>query len=75
THDAREQQRQVWRVLATRTRALGKEALTFELAEDGASIAVRPGKWTSLSFPFQDANRATRASLRLTKRLGMAPHF
>jgi hypothetical protein len=68
-------QRNLWRKLNERTHALGKESLTFELAEDGAAVAARPGKWVGLTFPFQDANRATRASLRLTQKLGLAPRY
>jgi hypothetical protein len=66
-------QRRAWDNLAERVRRLERQRLTLTLAEDGAMIASRPGNWVTLSFPFQDANRATRASLRVARVVGVAP--
>jgi hypothetical protein len=67
------EQRRVWDSLHERAHRLDRQKLTLVLAEDGAMLAARPGYWHTISFPFQDSNRATRASLRMAKLLGVAP--
>jgi hypothetical protein len=55
-------------------RKLERERVKLLLAEDGGMLAASPGKWAAFSFPFTDGNRATRASARFTKALGLSPN-
>jgi hypothetical protein len=66
-------QRRAWDGLVERVRKLDRQRVTLTLAEEGGMIASRPGSWVTLSFPFQDANRATRTSLRIARAVGVAP--
>ena len=67
------EQRRVWDGLVDRALRLDKQKLTLVLAEDGGMIAARSGNWYTISFPFQDSNRASRSSLRMARLLGVAP--
>jgi hypothetical protein len=67
------EQRRAWDNLVDRAKRLDRQRLTLALSEDGGMVASRPGSWVTLSFPFLDANRATRASLRIARSLGVAP--
>jgi serine/threonine-protein kinase len=59
--------------LADRTRGFDRNRLTLLLADDGGMLAVRPGAWATITFPFSDGNRSTRASLRLAESVGLGP--
>jgi len=67
------EQRRIWDTLLERAPRLDRQKITLALAEDGGMIAARPGQWLTITFPFQDSNRATRASLRIAKQFGVAP--
>jgi serine/threonine-protein kinase len=59
--------------LSDRTRKFDRNRLTLLLAEDGGMLAVRSGAWATITFPFSDGNRATRASLRIAESVGLGP--
>jgi hypothetical protein len=56
-----------------RSNKLERSRLTMLLGDDGGMLAGRPGMWATITFPFKDGNRATRASLRLTRAAGLGP--
>ena len=64
------EQRRAWDNLSIRAAKFDRPKLMMALAEDGGMVAFKPGRWATITFPFPDANRATRASARLAKSLG-----
>jgi hypothetical protein len=59
--------------LMDQTKKLDRGRLTMLLADDGGMLAARPGSWVTVTFPFSDGNRATRASLRIAESVGLGP--
>lgn len=67
------EQRRRWDTLTDRAKRIDKQRLTMALINDEGLVASRTGSWVTVTFPYQDANRATRASLRIARSLGVAP--
>ncbi len=67
------EQRRIWDGIIERAARLDKQRIALGLSETGGMLAARPGHWQTITFPFQDANRATRASLGMARLLGVAP--
>ena len=59
-------------VFATRAVDVDRTQLAMWLSSDQGMVSGREGRMVSLLFPYRDSNRASRSSLRLARRLGIA---
>jgi len=57
---------------AKRASDLDRTQLAMWLSEDAGTVAGKDGERITMGFPFKDSNRASRASLRIARRLEIA---
>jgi hypothetical protein len=59
--------------IALASQSMRKADLKAWLASDGGMVAGDDQKSSTITFPFKDSNRASRASRRIARGLGLAP--